>query len=222
MQHHKIDGFDRRTRLAKKWQALNTITLNNIGSSPWQIRATLLLMVFMAVFVLAWFMVIHPMYLEIEATQRQQEVLLDEYALKYTQAASLGGKTEQLDKLRTNFSADLAKLSYHVNMTQIMGRIHDAANAAGVTSVDVAMAESVDTPLYTEKPLQITIKGSYHQLTRFLMTLSETPELITVHDFDMLNEAGLGDTPTLQLTMQIKTYEAKEELPDETSQKEVL
>ena len=89
-------------------------------------------------------------------------------------------------------------------MSEIIEMINTKAKAVNVQVVSASVQAGREQDYYTERPIAVSATGNYHALGRWLLELSETNHLLTVHDFDL--KAGLNRQ--LMMVVQMKTYQA--------------
>jgi type IV pilus assembly protein PilO len=94
--------------------------------------------------------------------------------------------------------------------TEIPGLIEDITlvglkNGLNFTSID--LRPEVQFEFYIEKPIQIVVSGSYHELGAFVSDVADLSRIVTLHDFTILPEGG-SDVAGGMLRMNIlaKTY----------------
>jgi Tfp pilus assembly protein PilO len=71
-----------------------------------------------------------------------------------------------------------------------------------------AAAMSYLSQSFTQVPVNMEVQGTYAQMQRFLRDLNKFPKLIGVSDVSLspASGAGVGDTPTLHITLPIVAY----------------
>ena len=67
--------------------------------------------------------------------------------------------------------------------------------------------------LLVELPIEIIVKGTYHDLGAFVSGVAGLPRIVTLHDFDI--ERGKENDGSLVLTITAKTYRYRDEDFDE-------
>ena len=63
------------------------------------------------------------------------------------------------------------------------------------------MSNEIPKEFYTELPIELEVKGDYHEFGNFVSSIAGLPRIVTLHDFEIHSE-----TDGLKLQMQAKTY----------------
>ncbi|BBI59728.1 hypothetical protein HSBAA_10340 [Vreelandella sulfidaeris] len=91
----------------------------------------------------------------------------------------------------------------------MLDSISDAAVDNRLTIETIRLRPTLTQAHYIEQPLDIQVRGGYHQLARFSADIASLPRMVTQHDFTLESVEGRGDT--LRLSLLARTYRYVEE-----------
>ena len=143
-----------------------------------------------------------------EVLQRQEagEVALrQQFAAKARQAAQYDGVARELETLRIAFNEQLRQMP---TLTQMPGLLEDFARlgqASGVLVEQLSVLDEQVQPVFVERPMQLRLLGTYHDLLAFISGVAGLGHIVTLHDF-VIRPVSPQDGALLSLTMLAKTY----------------
>lgn len=192
--------------------------LNNVGSWPLAIKVIIWAIIFIAAIAAGYFFHITSLQTELAKAQKQEVSYKADYTKKYAQAAHLDAYKEQQKEMEASFEAILRQLP---SDTEIPGLIEDITlvglkNGLSFSSIDLQPERSHE--FYVEKPIQIVVSGSYHDLGAFVSDVADLSRIVTLHDFTIVPEKSSSSKKTgadqtqgglLKMTIQAKTYRYK-------------
>jgi type IV pilus assembly protein PilO len=73
--------------------------------------------------------------------------------------------------------------------------------SAGLTFKLLNWQREIPKEFYAELPIEMEVTGGYHDFGQFASEIAGLPRIVTVHDFEVTQEAN-----TLKLKVQAKTY----------------
>lgn len=192
------------------WRQLNAVNLQNYGQAPWLFKVLVLALVVVFVLGFSWLLLIRPALVERESLASKQLTLLSEYDDKYQQARQLSVFKNQMLELNGQFAGVLEQLPNHWQTAVLVEHMHTQAMSAGVQIEDVVIENPQSSPeeVLVQRGIRITAKGSYHAFGRWLWAMTQSPYLLTFHDFE-LADVNVADGSVLRLQLYAKTYRAK-------------
>lgn len=210
----------RRERWRDEWRRLQEVDwqgldIREAGEWPALLKALCGLLAFAIAFgSLSWWLV-SDKRAELEAAKRQETRLLSEYRSKVSEAALLPELREQLADLEEQMAAMRAMLPTSAEIPSLLDSISDAAVENRLTIEAIRLRPTVRNTHYVEHPLDIQVRGGYHELAQFVADISQLARIITQHDLTLAS-AGEGGG-ALRMSLLARTYsyieEAQEEAP---------
>lgn len=201
-----IDGFRRFD--------YNNPDFENMGSWPLAIRlVTLLILIVLIVGGFYWFAVKNSQQ-QLEQDQSRESTLKDEFRNKAFRVANLDALKLQLADMEETFGTLLSQLPDETEMPGLLDDISTTGTQSGLEIDRITPAKDVVKEFYIETPIDISVRGSYHEMGNFVSAMSAIPRIVTLHDFDIKTQRRSGgrraqqeelDAP-LSMQIQAKTY----------------
>jgi type IV pilus assembly protein PilO len=189
---------------------------NNIGSWPLVVRITALLLVAaLIVFGFYWFTV-KASQQRFVREQGKEQGLKEQYRTKSFRVANLDAFKEQLAEMEETFGALLSQLPDETEMPGLLDDISTTGTQSGLEIDKITPQGEQAKEFYIETPINITVRGSYHEMGNFVSAMAAIPRIVTLHDFDISTQSrssSSGDESEAPLSMKIsaKTYRYKAE-----------
>lgn len=200
-----VDGFRRFD--------YNNPDFENMGS--WPIGIKLVSLVLLSVLIVGgfyWFAVKNS-YQQLENAQAKESGLKDEYQNKAFRVANLDAFKAQLADMEETFGTLLNQLPDETEMPGLLDDISTTGTQSGLEIDRITPSEDVVREFYIETPINISVRGSYHEMGNFVSAMSAIPRIVTLHDFEISSQNRQGnqqrsidqDAP-LQMSIQARTY----------------
>jgi type IV pilus assembly protein PilO len=194
---------------------LSDLDFNNMGSWPNAAKGLVAAIVFSVVIGLSYYLFIGEQSELLVTTERKEFDLKKEFEQKQGKAVNLDAYTRQMSTIKESFKTLLQQLPKSDELPALVDEFSYAATGAGCELEDVKFLDEKDSEFYAEKPMQLTVRGGYHQLADFISRVSRSPRIVTLHDFKI--SLGSGDVPSapgekmLVMSLTAKTYRSDSE-----------
>ncbi|WP_447553881.1 type 4a pilus biogenesis protein PilO [Vreelandella sp. EE22] len=206
-----------RLQMRREWQRLKDVDvqaldLKEAGEWPIFFKAVCVALVFALAFGgLAWWQV-SDKRAKLAEEQREEARLLSEYRVKASEVAMLPDVQNQLTTLGEQISRMRAMLPTSAEIPTLLDSISDAAVDNRLSIEVIRLRATVSNEHYIEHPLDIQVRGGYHQLARFAADISQLARIVTQHDLTITPVEAQGDM--LRLSLVARTYSYIDDLPD--------
>lgn len=178
---------------------------NNPGEWPLPIQMIVIAVVFAAILFGGYKYDISPQRDAIASLENKEADLKETFESKQRKAANLVALKEQMQEMQQSFGEMLRQLP---NKTEVPGLIIDVSQtglAAGLEFDLFKPGGEQISEFYAEFPIQISVKGNYHQLGEFISGIAALPRIVTTHNINIKkSEAG----NKLSMTATARTYRA--------------
>lgn len=127
---------------------------------------------------------------------------------KQKRAANLQALKEQMEEMKQSFGDMLRQLP---NKTEVAGLIVDVSQtglAAGLEFDLFQPQPEQPSEFYAQLPINIVVRGSYHQFGEFVSGLAQLPRIVTAHNIVIQKEQA---SDMLTMSAIARTYRAIEE-----------
>lgn len=193
---------------------INDLDLENIGSWPTPIKAITWILVFAIVVFGVYKYDIADLQKQLASVQAKEVQLKDEFQKKAFEAANLENYRAQMKEMEQSFSALVGQLP---NDTEVPGLLEDITNKGvgnGLEFQSIELRPEKQSEVYVELPINIVVRGTYHDLGAFVSGVAGLPRIVTLHDFTI---KPVPESSTLEMQILAKTYRYSEE--DDTKSK---
>lgn len=185
------------------WRALE---VKEAGEWPWLLKVLSGCLALAVAFgaVSGWF--VGEERKQLVAEQRQEVRLLSEYRLKASQAALLPDVRRRLKALQAQLADSRALMPASVEMPSLLDSISDAALNNQLTVEAIQLEPTSRHAYYIVHPLEIQVRGGYHQLAQFVADISHLTRLVTQHELTLEPVEQYGNS--LRMSLLARTYSA--------------
>jgi type IV pilus assembly protein PilO len=137
--------------------------------------------------------------------QREEQTLRDDFRAKHVKAVNLDLYKQQLEDIQKSFGAMLRQLPGKTEMDDLLLDISQTGAAAGLRQLQFVPQPEQNRDFYAEKPIKITLAGSYHQLGEFVSNIAKLPRIVTLHDV-VIKAVDKAAPDQLRMDVTAKTY----------------
>lgn len=181
---------------------INDLDFNNAGIWPMPVKLIFLALVFALVLGGGYWFFIKDLYVQVERVAETEQELRDEYKEKAHRVANLDRYKEQMVEMEETFGALVRQLPSDTEVPGLLEDITNTALGSGLNMQEFALQDEVEKDFYVELPINIRVRGTYHELASFVSSVAGLPRIVTLHDFTISRADG-GD---LNMQMVARTY----------------
>ncbi|MEM7466400.1 MAG: type 4a pilus biogenesis protein PilO [Pseudomonadota bacterium] len=187
---------------------LNNLSFDNIGSWPVPVKIVFIILICAAIFGLAYWKDISPLQESLAKVQEEEQNLRLTFEAKQKKAANLGALKQQLEDIKETFGDLLKRLPNKTEVAALLVDISQQGLGAGLEFDLFKPGREQPADFYVELPIQIRVKGGYHEFGEFISGVSDLPRIVTNHDIKI---RPIGDDKGLVLETTAKTYRYMDE-----------
>jgi type IV pilus assembly protein PilO len=184
---------------------LRSLDPKNMGSWPLPIRIVTLVALYVAILVGGYFLIIQDQRDEYGRLQDKETSLKSDFENKALEAANLDIYKKQLDDMETSFGTMLRQLPGQTEIPSLLQDISQAAQVDGLKQDLFRPGSESPKDFYSEKPIDLTLEGGYHEFGKFVSDVATLPRIVTLHNINIRPANGTG-TDVLVMTLTAKTY----------------
>lgn len=184
----------------KIWiEELKQLDPKNPGNWPWLFKIGAFLLMFVAVFVLAWFLLFETQLADLDKEEKKEVDLKSTFLEKKKLAVNLDAYQAQRQEIEQSFGALLKQLPTKSEIEALIIDINSAGLGRGLQFELFKPAQNeVFTEFYAEKPVDLKVTGNYHDLGAFASDVSKLPRIV------ILNDLKIDNTKDGMLSMEAK------------------
>tara|TARA_R110002095_G_scaffold137229_3_gene118960 strand:- start:2291 stop:2875 length:585 start_codon:yes stop_codon:yes gene_type:complete len=135
--------------------------------------------------------------------EKEELVLKKTFENKQEKAVNLAAYKQQLSDMQKQFGAMLQQLP---NKTQIADLLVDVSQAGLASGLEFSLFQPLGESrkdFYAEKPIRLTVQGTYHEIGGFVSNLAALPRIVTLHNVSLTPNRVKG---SLTMNATAKTY----------------
>ena len=204
----KFDTAAFQEKIASQFRGLNP---NDPASWPIVPKAALCLFVTIAIVVALWFLWLTSSAEELEAEQKKEIGLREDYKKKLVQAVNLDALRKQREQVQQYVTQLEKQLPSKAEMDALLSDINQAGLGRSL-NFDLFRPGTVSVKeYYAELPIAVRVTGRYHDIGAFASDVAHLSRIVTLNN---LNVVPAPDGK-LALEAQAKTYRYLD--PDEVA-----
>jgi len=181
---------------------LRNIDFNDIPSWPRSVKIAAAVLVCILILIAGYWFVIKDQVAELEKAERQEMTLKEEFRSKKALAVNLDAYKKQMDEIQERFGVMLRQLPDRTEVPELLIDITQTGLGRGLRFDLFQPRNKRAADFYAELPINIRVRGTYHELGGFVSDIAALPRIVTIDDLS-LSPTG-GDTLTMSAVA--KTY----------------
>jgi len=181
---------------------VSNLDVDNIGNWKKTPKIITIALVSLAISLVWYFTDISYQIDNLKMLEKKETELKQLYGLKQAKAANLENYKIQLQDIEKTFGSLLNQLP---SKTEVADLLTDFTQAGLSNGLEFTLFKPKDENLkdfYAELPIELEVKGEYHEFGKFMSSVASMPRIVTMHDFTLKKTKKSG----LLLEANAKTY----------------
>ncbi len=172
-----------------KWiEELKQLDPKNPGNWPWLFKVGAFVLVFIGIFVAAWFLLFADQQTDLSKETAKETDLKATFLEKKKLAVNLEAYQQQRADIEQSFGALLKQLPTKSEIEALIIDINTAGLGRGLQFELFKPAQNeMFTEFYAEKPVDLKVTGNYHDLGAFASDVSKLPRIVLLTDLKIDN-----------------------------------
>ena len=189
-----------------KLDDFNNIDFKNAGSLPMPVKLVLLGILAIVLIGLGYWFLWSPEIDNLNQAKAKEQELRQTFITKKAQAIKVDAYKQQMIDIEKTFGALLKQLPDKSQMDGLLTDINQAGLGRGLEFDLFKPGQETVADFYAEMPIQIKIKGNYHDVGAFATDISKLSRIVTLNDLNIvpLNKDVKDSILTMEATA--KTY----------------
>jgi len=181
---------------------------DNIGNWPILVRALIILACSVAVLGSVYYFDTQYQLEDLQKQKDEEIQLKATFEKKQSKAASLDAYKAQMKEMEDSFGTMLRQLPSKTEVADLLVDITQTGLASGLEFNLFQPKSEIPKEFYAELPIEIDVKGDYHELGQFVSGIAALPRIVTIHDISIKHENAKAGASSNQLSMTAvaKTY----------------
>lgn len=143
---------------------------------------------------------------ELKQARAKEDELKEQYKTKMLRAINLEAYKQQMAEMERSFGAMLRQLPSRTEVAELLVDISQAGIANGLEFRLFKPEAEVPAEFYAELPINIRVKGSYHDFGKFVSDVSALPRIVTLHNITITSAADAKSGSGLEMAAVARTY----------------
>ena len=180
---------------------IRDINLTNIGTSPLWVKVLLIGFVCVGILFAGYYMHHKNQLEDLKRVEAKEQELRKTFEIKANKAANLELYKVQLEEMRRTFGTLLRQLPSKTEIPALIVDISQTGLASGLEIELFKPQAEVVQEFYAEKPIDLRVKGDYHEFGVFASEIAALPRIVTLHDITLS-----PSNEDMIMTAKVKTY----------------
>lgn len=189
-----------------KLDDFNNIDFKNVGSLPIPVKLVLLTVLFIVLVGLGYWFLWSPEIDELDQAKAKEQELRQTFLAKKAQAVKIDAYKQQMIDIEKTFGALLKQLPDKSQMDGLLTDINQAGLGRGLEFELFKPGQEAVAEFYAEMPIQIKIKGNYHDIGAFATDISKLSRIVTLNDLSIAPLSKDAKDSALIMEAVAKTY----------------
>ena len=189
---------------------LNELDFSNVGNWPVITKAVTLILISASILTIGYFVDTSNQLKRLETLEKKELDLKRQFEQKQAKAANLESYQTQLEEIQKTFGSLLSQLPSKTEVADLLTDITQTGLSNGLQFDFFKPQGEVPKDFYVELPIELVVRGSYHEFGKFMSGVSSLPRIVTIHDFSIQENSNKGNkkktSGELVLEAKAKTY----------------
>ena len=170
-------------KIASQFRGLNP---NDPASWPLIPKLALCAAVIVAIVVALWFVWLTNSADELEAEQKKEQALREDYKKKLTQAVNLDALRKQREQVQQYVTQLEKQLPSKAEMDALLSDINQAGLGRSLTFEHFKPGQVSVKEYYAELPISVKVAGRYHDIGSFASDIAHLSRIVTLNNLEMV------------------------------------
>lgn len=181
---------------------LRNIDLNDVAGWPRSVKIAAAVLICIVILAAGYWFIIKDQLAELEKAERAEVALRDEFSSKKALAVNLEAYKQQMIEMQERFGVMLRQLPNKTEVPELLIDITQTGLGRGLQFDLFQPRNKRVADFYAELPVNIRVRGTYHQLGQFVSDVAALPRIVTIDD--LVLSPGGGNILTMSAVA--KTY----------------
>jgi type IV pilus assembly protein PilO len=205
-----------------KLDDFRNIDLNNVGNLPVPVKLVLLVVIFVVLVFLGYWVLWSDQIEEWDQAVAKEQELRDTFLIKKSQAVKIDAYRQQMVDIEKTFGALLKQLPDKSQMDGLLTDINQAGLGRGLEFELFKPGAEVIADFYAEMPIQVKVKGTYHDIGAFATDVSKLSRIVTLNNLNIMpmNKDAKDGLLSMEAVAQTYRYLDSSEVASRNAQKQ--
>jgi type IV pilus assembly protein PilO len=153
-----------------------------------------------------YFMLLAPRLQRTEGLREHITSMLEERERKALEASMVAQRQQEVDALDKQLKLALSRLPDEKEIPELLSSISSIGRDAGLDILVFRQRQEAYQWFYAEVPVEMQVRGSFHQVATFLDRVGKLDRIVNVHDITMKEPKVISDEVVIQANSLVTTY----------------
>ncbi|MDZ7842055.1 MAG: type 4a pilus biogenesis protein PilO [Gammaproteobacteria bacterium] len=188
--------------MALTFDDLRNIDFNDVAGWPRSVKIAAAVLICIVILAAGYWFIIKDQLAELEKAERAEVALKQEFETKKALAVNLEAYKQQMVEMQERFGVMLRQLPNRTEVPELLIDITQTGLGRGLQFDLFQPRNKRVADFYAELPVNIRVRGTYHQLGQFVSDVAALPRIVTIDD--LVLSPGGGEVLTMSAVA--KTY----------------
>lgn len=188
--------------MALTFDDIRNIDLNDVAGWPRSVKVAAAVLICIVILAAGYWFIIKDQLAELEKAERTEVALREEFRNKKALAVNLEAYKQQMVEMQERFGVMLRQLPNRTEVPELLIDITQTGLGRGLQFDLFQPRNKRVADFYAELPVNIKVRGTYHQLGEFVSDVAALPRIVTIDDLVLSPEGG----DVLSMSAVAKTY----------------
>ncbi len=188
--------------MALTFDDIRNIDLNDVSGWPRSVKVAAAVLICILILAAGYWFIIKDQLAELEKVERAEVALREEFRNKKALAVNLEAYKQQMVEMQERFGVMLRQLPNRTEVPELLIDITQTGLGRGLQFDLFQPRNKRVADFYAELPVNIKVRGTYHQLGEFVSDVAALPRIVTIDDLVLSPEGG----QVLSMSAVAKTY----------------
>lgn len=196
---------------------LRSIDFNDIAGWPRSVKVAAAVLICIVILGAGYWFIIKDQLAELEKVERAEVALKQEFESKKALAVNLEAYKQQMVEMQERFGVMLRQLPNRTEVPELLIDITQTGLGRGLQFDLFQPRNKRVADFYAELPVNIRVRGTYHQLGEFVSDVAALPRIVTIDDL-VLSPSG-GEILTMSAVAKTYHYLDEEQVAERQAAK---
>lgn len=162
---------------------INDLDINSIGSWPQPIKIGIFVFIAVLILGVGYFVDTNQQLAALEKIQKKEGELKHLFEIKQAKAANLDSYKKQLKEIQKTFGSLLNQLPGKTEVADLLTDVTQTGLTNGLEFDFFKPQAEEPKDFYVELPIELKVRGRYHEFGKFMSGVAGLPRIVTIHDF---------------------------------------
>ncbi len=185
---------------------LNELDFSNVGNWSTAAKTITLSLIPAAMLTIGYFVDTSGQRDHLATLEKKELDLKRQFEKKQAKASNLSSHQKQLEEIQKTFGSLLGQLPSKTEVADLLTDITQTGLSNGLQFDYFKPQGELPRDFYVELPIELVVRGDYHEFGKFMSGVAGLPRIVTIHEFSIQQSKNNGSkkNPSQELILEAK------------------